>query len=118
MIKPCFTKISLAQACRWIGVGRGGRLWPQFKQEMMATQTREVPVEMEKMNDLIDLLKEELCHDDIILGQTGKGQFKEKEELKMTQGLEILPWKIGMAVSGSEMGKLECTIWGGKINWV
>lgn len=27
----------------------------------------------------------------------------------MTQGLEILPWKIGMAVSGSEMGKLECT---------
>lgn len=27
----------------------------------------------------------------------------------MTQGLEILPGKIGMVVSESEMGQLECT---------
>lgn len=27
----------------------------------------------------------------------------------MTQGFEILPWKIRMVVPGSDMGQLECT---------
>lgn len=85
-------------------MGRGSRLWLQFKK--MVTQTSKVPVEMEKNEKSNRPFKR---HEDIILGQTGNGQFKEKEELKMTQGLEVLPGKIGMVVSESVMGQLEYT---------